>query len=115
MLTFYRCFGRLLYPYRNILLLGALVTGLSFIALIFADAEQGTYLLPLLVTTLLFSCLLLTVQLFSQPSPVIVSRWRRWLTWLVHWLMALLLTAILLVWFVLFLKSLSAIIRHLLF
>lgn len=115
MLGIYRRFARQLYPWRSLLLLAALSAGLAFVAVLFAGAEQGAYLLPLLVTALLCGCLLLMVQLFSKLPRGDVSRWRRWLTALVQWLMALILTAILLVWFFLFLKTLSAIIRQLFF
>jgi uncharacterized membrane protein len=112
LLAFYRRFAQRLHPWRSLLLIGALGIGLVFVAMLFAGAEQGPYLLPLLVTALLCGCLLLMVQLFSQPAREAVSRWRRGLTALVHWLMALLLTGILLVWFFLFLKALFAIIRQ---
>ena len=115
MLAFYLRLGRRLHPWRSLLLIGALSAGTAFVAVLFAGAEQGPYLLPLLVTALLCGCLLLMVQLFSQPPRQDVSRWRRWLTALVQWFMALVLTAILLVWFFLFLKTLSAIIRQLFF
>lgn len=115
MLAFYLRLGRRLYPCRSLLLLGALGAGLAFVAVLFAGAEQGSYLLPLLVTALFCGCLLLTVQLFSQPPRPDVSRWRRWLTTLVQWLLAFVLTVILLVWFFLFLKTLSAMIRQLFF
>ncbi|MCT8126222.1 hypothetical protein H1D31_09365 [Alishewanella sp. BS5-314] len=111
MLRHYRALARCLKPWRPLLLLAALLTAAGFFWQLLPGNGQGPYLLPTLVSAILFLCLLLLVQFFGTERPAPASRWRRALATLWQGLLAVLLTLILLSWFFLFLKALSAIIR----
>lgn len=117
MLSFYRRIAQALSGVRVLLGLFAVAAaaGFIFVLLFSTAAVSEQWSLPLLVTLALLLCLLLTVYLFAGDVTPAGGRIRRFFHWLWQRILALILTAILLVWFFLFLKTLSAIIRQLFF
>lgn len=117
MLNFYRRLARVLNPVRTLLSILAITAAAGFIAVLLLGSAllSEQWLLPLVVTLALLLCLLLTVYFFAGEVTPTAGRISRFFRWLWHWVLALLLTAILLLWFFLFLKTLSAIIRQVFF
>lgn len=117
MLNFYRRVAQCLAPWHTLLMCTTLLSASAFIwIMVQGEAKQSElWLLPILVTTVLNLCLLLTIYLFSGVPAVKHSRIVRWLFWCWQWMLALFLTLLLAVWFFLFLKTVSAIIRQLFF
>lgn len=117
MLNLYRRVAQCLAPWHIWLVCTALLSASAFVWVMLqgSSAQNEQWLLPILVTTVLNLCLLLTIYLFAGAPSAKYSRIMRWLFWCWQWLLALFLTLLLAVWFFLFLKTVSAIIRQLFF
>lgn len=114
MLKQYQRLARILSPFRRILqiLLGSVA--FAFTLLIFiGDHYTDQWLLPSLVSLLFLLALLLLVLLFAHDPLPARGRLGRFGQWLWQRFLVLLFTAIFLLWFFLFLRALSAIIRQL--
>ncbi|WP_189482139.1 hypothetical protein [Alishewanella tabrizica] len=117
MLNFYRRLARWGLPYKHYLGMVAAVIAITFVWMLFnaTSAISEQWLLPLLVLFTLCVWLWLVVSLLHQDNRSKLGRIKGMLYAIWQKCLAILLTAILLVWSFLFLKMLSGIIRHLFF
>lgn len=114
MLSFYQRLAAKLFPWRGLVKVLAGSAAVGFAAVLFwGEQTQGElWLLPLLVSFLFLLCLLVLLAFFAKLSQPQSGRIKRFFAWLWQWLLTLILTALLLLWFFLFLRALSAIIRQ---
>lgn len=114
MLRLYQRLAKYLNPFRGILMLLACLVAASFTLILFSGDPlySERWLLPLLVIFIFLLCLLLMLFLFSTAENLPSGRIKRLFYRFWQWLLAIVLTALLLFWFFLFLRSLSAIIRQ---
>lgn len=115
MLTLYRKLATKLKAYQQFISIIALLVTTAFVVVLLFGSPllNEQWLLPLLVSLGLLLCLWLIVHFFADNSWQQAGKIKRFFLVLWHWLLALVLSAILLVWFFLFLRTVSAIIRQL--
>lgn len=116
MLGFYQRLATRLYPLRAVIVVLAIITAGGFAAVLFGGEQVKSefWLLLLLVSFIFLLCLRVLIAFFAGTKKSQGGRLKRFLLWVWQWLLVCVLSAVLLLWFFLFVRALSAIIRQLL-